>query len=77
MKDFLEVDKFATIILADGSNFPDALTGSYLSISKMAPIILVNKSRPIEAVEYVKNNLKIGGEIYILGGYSAVPQSIE
>lgn len=43
----------------------------------MAPIILVNKSRPIEAVEYVKNNLKIGGEIYILGGYSAVPQSIE
>ena len=72
------VSKFDTVILASGTSFPDALSGSYLSGVTGAPILLINENRYADSViSYVKSNLKRGGKIYLLGGNAAVPESIE
>lgn len=75
---------FDTIIVANGYNFADALSGSYLANVKGAPILLCwsgdSKYDYLndDVVEYIKENLsKIGGTVYLLGGTSAVPQSLE
>lgn len=73
----LGTDKFDTVILACGSNYADALAGSYLSCLRSAPILLVDgRADHISAVQaYIKDNLKSGGTIYMLGGTAVVPDS--
>ena len=75
---------FSTIIVANGYNFADALSGSYLANVTNAPILLCwsgdSKYDYLndDVVEYIKTNLsKVGGTVYLLGGTSAVPQSLE
>ena len=78
LKNQEKVDKFDTIILADGRNFPDALAGSYLAGKLNAPILMANE-KPQYADNlrnYIKENLEKDGMIYILGGTGAVPDSI-
>ena len=83
MKTNLGVEKFDAIIIASGSNFADALAGSYLSTKKNAPILLSwgqgGKYEYLDTdnIEYIKNNLKDGGTVYILGGVNAVPELYE
>lgn len=77
MKKSLGIDKFENIIVADGRNYPDALTGSYLAKVKDAPILLVNDGSASMIREYIKQNLKSGGTVYILGGTGAVSGSFE
>ena len=83
MKEVLDIRKFDAVILADGYNFADALAGSYLSAVKDSPILLTwNGAEKYNylndaTIEYVKNNLRPGGTVYILGGTSAVPSSID
>lgn len=74
-KTLLGVDKLDNVILANGINFADALAGSYLSRVTNAPILLVDgRQDHIDGVQnFIKNNLKQGGTIYILGGEKAVP----
>jgi putative cell wall-binding protein len=76
-KEQLGIDKFDTVILADGRNYADALAGSYLSCVKNAPILLVDsRNDHISAVqEYIKKNLNPGGMIYMLGGTAVVPDA--
>ena len=64
--------RFSSIIVATGTNYPDALSGSYLAKVKNAPIILTNKTNETTTVNYIKNNLSSGGTVYILGGQGAV-----
>ncbi len=76
-----------SIIVACGSAFPDALSGSYLAAVTKAPILLTNgKSDPdgdpsvgtVEWVQgYVSRNVKPGGTVYLLGGGAAVPETLE
>lgn len=73
----LGVEKFQTIILANGMNFPDALAGSYLAAKKQAPILMVSPTDNTKLYSYVVKNLKSGGQIYILGGKNAVPTAVE
>ena len=83
LKSALGIQKFDAVILANGYNFADALAGSYLSTVKDAPILLTwNGAEKYNylndaTIEYVKANLKPGGTVYILGGTSAVPASID
>ena len=83
MKAVLETEKFDAVILANGYNFADALAGSYLSARKQAPILLTwNGAQKYNylnetTIQYVKDNLKPGGTVYILGGTAAVPASID
>ncbi|MBQ8857590.1 MAG: cell wall-binding repeat-containing protein [Lachnospiraceae bacterium] len=78
LKEQLGVDKFDTVIVADGRNFPDALAGSYLAGKLNAPILMANeKSQYAEPLKtYIKENLKSSGTIYVLGGTGAVPESV-
>ena len=78
MKVELGVEKFDAIIVASGSNFADALGGSYLSAVKNAPILLSYPGTyDLLAKNYIIANLNPGGTVYILGGTSAVPASME
>jgi putative cell wall-binding protein len=76
-KEQLGVDKFDAVILACGDNFADALAGSYLATVRKAPILLVrNRAAEIKLVQdYIKENLKENGTIYMLGGTAVVPDS--
>lgn len=58
-----------TIIIADGTNFPDGLTAVSLSRKYNAAILLTNKKRlEREVYEYTKNAKKI----FVVGGISSV-----
>ncbi len=84
MKEQLGVEKFKTVVVASGTNFADALSGSYLAAEKNAPILLAYSAEG-EKVDwinedvkaYIRDNLVEGGTVYILGGEAAVPASFE
>lgn len=79
MLDSLDMDQFENIVVASGTDFADALSGSYLAAVKNAPILLVrNRNQEINAVkDYIKKNLAPGGTVYLLGGEKALPKSME
>lgn len=77
VKKELGVEKFPNVIIACGTDFPDALSGSYLAKVKNAPILLINDNKAGEIAEYVSANLEEGGKVYILGGTGAVSKKIE
>lgn len=80
LKKNLGVDQFETVIIANGENFPDALAGSYLAAKKDAPILMVNtknQSSINKLQAYIRENLKPGGTIYILGGVGAVADTVD
>ena len=79
LKAKLGISKFNTIVVASGTDFADALSGSYLAAVKGAPMLLVrNRDQEITAVkDYIKANLVPGGTVYLLGGEKAVPKAME
>jgi len=77
LKAALRVDTFDHIIIASGTNFADALAGSYLANRKGAPILLYLEGNEALNEEYIKANLSADGEVYLLGGTAAIPQSVE
>lgn len=69
---------YDTVIIASGTNFADALSGSYLANVKYAPIFLSYNDQYNELVKRcIRENLAPGGTVYILGGEAAVPVSME
>lgn len=78
LKTQLGINEFNTVVVADGRNFPDALAGSYLAGKLNAPILMANeKTQYAEPLRiYIRDNLKPGGTIYVLGGTGAVPESV-
>ncbi|MDD5824136.1 MAG: cell wall-binding repeat-containing protein [Firmicutes bacterium] len=73
----LEAGELKCVIVADGRNYPDALTGSYLASKKNAPIILVGPAVEKKVGDFIEDNLKTGGQVYILGDKSAVSSAFE
>lgn len=76
LKASLGVDKFDTVILTTGMKFADALSGSSLAAALDAPILMIDKGKAEMVSAYVRDNLKAGGKIYVLGGNAAVPESL-
>lgn len=70
------VEKFETVIVASGKNFPDALAGSYLAGVKDAPILMASEKNIDTLQAYIEENLQPSGNIYVLGGTGAVPDSV-
>lgn len=64
------------IIVACGTNFPDALAASYLAKVKKAPLIVWREKDNGKVQSYIKANLKSGGRIYIMGGTGVVNSNI-
>ena len=77
LKEELGLDAFPSIVIASGTDFPDALAGAYLAIEKDAPVLLTSAGFAPTVAEYAKDNLAEGGTVYILGGKSAVPEVME
>jgi len=77
LKDYLKVDTFDTIVIASGTNFADALSGSYLAAMENAPILITDGKNGEELKAYIDANLTPGGTVYILGGPAAVPDQIQ
>ena len=76
MKQLRGIEKFDAIVLASALNFPDALSGSYLAAVKNAPILLTAKGWEDQVSAYIQENLNPGGTVYLLGGTSALPESV-
>lgn len=68
--------KFYAIVVACGTNFPDALAGTYLAAQRNAPILLTNGNNISQINAYITENLQLGGTVYLLGGKNAVPDGI-
>lgn len=77
LKALLNIDKFNTVVLANGENPADALSGTYLAYLKQAPVLLTSPSAYNDTIAYIRQNLVPGGEIIILGGSSVVPSVYE
>ena len=77
LKKELNEKYFDTVIVASGTNFPDALAGSPLAAVRKAPVLLTGKNNYDKTADYIKNNLVSGGNVYILGGTGAVPEEFE
>ena len=60
-----------SLIIASGSNYPDALSGSSLGV----PMMLVDKKLNAQQVKWLNNNSI--NKIFILGGNNAVSKNIE
>lgn len=77
-KERLGQEKFNSVIVACGTNYADALSGSYLSSVKKAPILLVDKRKDHIGLvqDFIRANLETGGTIYLLGGAAVVPESV-
>lgn len=60
----------SNIVIASGSNFPDALSGSVLAKKMNCPLLIVNNTPEIssEALNYINEHLTKDGHIYLLGG---------
>ena len=66
------------IVLARGDDYPDALVGAPLAAAKNAPLLLTSGSSLPAAIKVeIQRVLAPGGTVYVLGGTSAVPTSIE
>ena len=77
LKRILNIDKFDAIVLADGDNFADALSGNYLATKLHSPILLYGKNSMKCNAECIAENLKLDGVIYVLGGTAAIPETVE
>lgn len=76
LKTVLQLEKIDNIIIANGENYADALSGSYLSYVKNAPILLTNGDNAKEIKAYINANLEDNGTVYILGGVKAVSDKV-
>ena len=76
-KQQMGISKFDNVIIANGHNFPDALSASYLAKVKNAPIILIDEKDTFELREYIYSNVKVGANIYLVGGYNVIPSTFE
>lgn len=64
--------KFNGVIIACGTNFPDALAASYLAAKKNIPILLWNNNNTNLVGKFIQKNVKLDGTIYMLGGEAVV-----
>lgn len=64
-----------TAVLANGSNFPDALSGSALASKLNSPIILTNGNDILNQKSFIDSkNYK---DLYLLGGFSSIGLNVE
>lgn len=77
LRENLSGKRFKAVVVADGRDFADALSGTALADVVNAPILLVNPAHEDEVVNYIKANMDYSGKVYILGGETAVSADFE
>ncbi|MCH3963636.1 MAG: cell wall-binding repeat-containing protein [Clostridium sp.] len=70
-------EKLENVIVASGTDFPDALSGSLLSKKLNAPILLAGKDTASHesVMNFIKDRLNLDGTVYILGGEASVDKN--
>ena len=66
---------FENVIVANGDNFPDALSGTYLATMYSCPLVLINSAKADMVCKYLNKNLVDDAHISIIGGQNAVKDS--
>lgn len=77
LKQLQGVDEFSNVIVAYGNDYADALGGSYLAKVKNAPILVINSRVESYVLDYINENVKAGGTVYLLGGEGVVSKAFE
>ena len=78
LKEELGVKQFDAVVVARGDAYPDALSGGFLAKQYSAPIILVpSKGNSTDSINYIRENLRSNGSIFILGGPASVSTDVE
>ena len=68
----------SAVVLARGDDYPDALVGAPLAAAKNAPLLLTSGAvLPAPTKAELQRVLPAGATVYILGGTTAVPSSVE
>ncbi len=65
---------FPAAVIATGTNYPDALSGSFLANRNKAPMLMINEKYAQNVSNYIWNAVKPGGTVYVLGGEGAVKE---
>jgi len=66
------------VVLARGDDYPDALVGAPLAAAKNAPLLLTTGATlPAATLAEIQRVLPSGGAVYVLGGPTAVPVSVQ
>jgi putative cell wall-binding protein len=66
------------VVLARSDDYPDALVGAALAAAKNAPLLFAAGGTVTAATQTeIQRVLPAGGTVYILGGTTAVPASVE
>ena len=68
---------FDNMTVASGMNYPDALSGCYLTKVKDTPLLLVDKSVEDKVVQRIRMYTKPGGTVYLLGGPGSISAAFE
>ena len=74
---YLTNGKLPGVIIASGTDYPDALSAVALASEKSYPILLVNESYEDAVVDYINANATYSMPIYIVGGTGVVSQAFE
>jgi len=73
----LKKAKYDNIVVACGSNYPDALSGGYFAFTKNAPVVLVSEAKEKDVTNIIKSKMKAGGTVYLLGGTGVIRKQYE
>ena len=82
LKKVMKGRNFNAVVVANGDNYADALSGAYLAKVKNAPLILVNKNNMEQAQNFIYTHLKhvkkgqAKSQVYLLGGEKVVPEAM-
>ena len=74
---FKEYGKFDNMTVASGANYPDALSGCYLTYVKETPLLLVDANVETQVLQRIKKYTKAGGTVYLIGGPGSVSKRFE
>lgn len=77
LKKQLDLEMFDSAVVACGTNYPDALSASYLAKVKNAPLLLSDVGEVQGTVEYIRKNVTKGKTVYLIGGRRVLPEEIK
>lgn len=77
--DYYKAAQLDSVIVTSGEGFADAISGSMLQSLENSPVMLVNRSvkDSKKTLNYIENNLRKDGTIYVLGGEASVNTEFE
>lgn len=77
LKKQLGLEMFDSAVVACGTNYPDAISASYLAKVKNAPLLLSDVGEVQGTVEYIRKNVTKGKTVYLIGGRRVLPEEIK